>query len=207
MADDIKKQIKDFEAALKASLNSFARGPNLNNYGKMAVDIIYKRTKSGWGVDSDKDEQAFKVRHDPLDDDYIKERKKALKGAVASTNRTFVERLKVATGLKSQKKSANKSRKDRAIKKFGPFFSPARSNLTFTGQLLESLKYKVSDGIIRVFVDGKRDDGLDNQDVLEGLSKNNRRFLNLAVEEKQILLRKVENDLIKFIRLLFNKRG
>lgn len=170
MANDYKKQLRDFENAVNNALKTFTSGSKIKKYADQSVDIIYKRTKSGKGVTDDQ------------------------------SNAASIKSLKtLSPGYKEQ-------RKTRKGKK-GDFFSPNRSNLTLTGQMLDSIKSKVSDGKITVSLSGTRDDGQTNKEVGEFVSENGRPFLNLAVEEKQILLRKIETDLIKFVRLLFNKRG
>lgn len=133
--------------------------------------------------------------------DIIYKRTKSGKGVTDDrSNSASIKSLKpLSSSYKTQRKSYKGKR--------GDFFSPGRSNLTLTGQMLESIKAKVSDGKITVSLSGTRDDGQTNKEVGEFVSENGRPFLNLAVEEKQILLRKIETDLIKYIRLLFNKRG
>ncbi|MGB0257745.1 MAG: hypothetical protein ACPGES_03740 [Coraliomargarita sp.] len=63
----------------------------------------------------------------------------------------------------------------------GEFFKPAKSNLTFTGQLLESLKARsnVRTQVITLFVSGRRDDGLTNKEVAEHVAENGRPFLGI----------------------------
>jgi len=57
---------------------------------------------------------------------------------------------------------------DERLKNVDPeFFEPKRSNLTFTGQLMKSLKIKIdkAKSIVEVFLSGIRKDGLTNQEV------------------------------------------
>jgi len=63
----------------------------------------------------------------------------------------------------------------------GEFFKPSKSNLTFTGQLLESLKARsnVRQQTITLFASGRRDDGLKNEEVAEYVAENGRPFLGI----------------------------
>lgn len=63
----------------------------------------------------------------------------------------------------------------------GEFFKPKKSNLTFTGQLLKSLKgsANVQKQSVSVFPTGQRSDGKSNKEVAENVAENGRPFLGL----------------------------
>jgi len=82
----------------------------------------------------------------------------------------------------------------------GKFFSPARSNLTRTGQMLDAILVKIERSVITLSVDTSlRDDGLTNSEVAQYVSKS-RAFFSLTDDEIQILIRMVEKQLRAFVR-------
>lgn len=94
----------------------------------------------------------------------------------------FRKRLASGEGTKGSKKNrGTKSKK--APKKFGDFFSPSRSNLTLSGQMLDALESEVDQGKgqVSVFVDDTpRDDSdLNNAEVAKKVSQDGRPFLGL----------------------------
>ena len=86
------------------------------------------------------------------------------------------------------------------------FFSPKRSNLTLTGQLLNSIKATVVKSKRQVVIEptGKRDDGLTNKEVASELADNGRKFLGLDLIGVQRIRRMVLEVLRRNIRN-FNK--
>jgi hypothetical protein len=80
-----EKLFSDIEKALNKSLQLVV----MNNLGKMARDIIYRRTKAGKGVNSDTVELPKQVTLKPLTPGYIKYRSKLAKlGSDASARRS-----------------------------------------------------------------------------------------------------------------------
>ena len=83
-------------------------------------------------------------------------------------------------------------------KRFGnlsPFTSPGRSNLTLTGQMLDSIKVvRTSQGKAVVRPSGIREDGKRNADVARWVSRE-RPFLNLARSE----IRLITDEVRRFI--------
>lgn len=92
---------------------------------------------------------------------------------------------------------AGKSRK--SVKKFGDFFSPSRSNLTFTGQMLDALKTDVdpASGRAIVFVDDtpRSGDDLTNAEVAVKVAEAGRPFLGLDRVGRDRIRRMVIADL------------
>jgi phage gpG-like protein len=129
---------------------------------------IYSNTKRGYYAGIRKNLAKFK----PLSPFYVEYRRSLLKDKVAG-----------ATGRFTSKQKA----KQKALKKFGDFFSPARSNLTLTGQMLDALDYEIdtSSGSVRVFVEASQrdDDGsgenLSNADVAKKVQSEGRPFLRI----------------------------
>lgn len=100
----------------------------------------------------------------------------------------------LSTGYIEYRKRLTRAKKSRSSKKtrqsgvfpskgFGAFFSPSRSNLTLTGQLLEALKSRVkkSSNQIEVFVENssRSDSDLTNKEVAEKVSSDGRPFIGL----------------------------
>lgn len=85
------------------------------------------------------------------------------------------------------------------------FFRPAKSNVTLTGQLLESIQYKIRKSEKTVIIEptGTRDDGLTNKEVAEDLAKRGRTFLGLDQRGVQ----RIRNIVIEAIRRIALKKG
>jgi hypothetical protein len=79
----------------------------------------------------------------------------------------------------------------------GKFFKPNRSNLTLTGQLIESLKgmSNFREQTISVAPVGRRTDGQSNKDVAEEVAKNGRPFLGLDDKGAQRIAQIVKRDI------------
>ena len=74
--------------------------------------------------------------------------------------------------------------------------TPMRSNLTFTGQLLESIKAKLEGLVIRLFLDGVRTDGLTNEE-LRGHVEKARPFFKFTKGEKNRFAREIKDLFMK----------
>lgn len=92
-------------------------------------------------------------------------------------------------GDKERLKPLSQSYKEQRKKeKLSNETSPGRSNLTKTGELLDSIKVKsVGPNSVNVGPTGRRTDGKSNEDVADAVAKNGRPFNNLSkVEYKRI---------------------
>lgn len=158
----------DLTSKFKAIANSITEPKNsrqLAELGQIAVDLIVKRTRLGYGVAKNGGKR-FKLA--ALSDAYVKQRKK-----------------------------------DRLSK----FARPKKSNLTKTGQMLESVKVlKVSRGVITVGPQGVRRDGISNDDLaIWNAKRKGRSFIYLSDNEFNQLrraYRKMFGDLLRKKRLL-----
>jgi len=87
------------------------------------------------------------------------------------------------------------------------FFRPTKSNLTMTGQLLNSIEYtvKVEDSKIIIEPTGTRDDGKTNKEVAYSLAhrKNKRTFLGLDDRG----FKRIRTVIVEAIRRLALKKG
>jgi len=141
LLQNLKNKIErvKFQAVQKAQLDKV---------GLEAKDIIYKRTKSGKGLDSAKN---TKMKFKPLSKAYVTRRKKM---------------------------------------KLGEYGSPSRSNLTLTGQMLNSMKYTSKQKRVEIFIAKSSRSGSKhtNAEVAAFCEKNGRYFMGLAEGEIRIIL-------------------
>lgn len=94
----------------------------------------------------------------------------------------------------------------------GTFFRPSKSNLTLTGQLLNSIEYTVDAGkhSIKVEPTGVRNDGKTNKEVAQELATrktrlapNGRKFLGLDTRGFE----RIRNRIVEAIRRIALKKG
>lgn len=189
LANNISVRVKGLDK-LKRALderfkNSFS--PTLRlRLGRLAREIIYKRVKSGKGV-TDLTSEPQKNRLKPLSTSYIEVRKGLAKYFVKD-------------GSLRRVPNSESFRIDRP--KLGPFGSPNRSNLTFTGQMLESLSYEATARGFRVFVpsSSRRNESVTNAQVARWVQEQGRNFLALTPDELTILVREIEREVRKLTR-------
>jgi len=169
----------------------------LDKIAKFARDRIVAETRKGYDLTRNGEKQP------ELSEPYIAYRRRL--------SRRFKETGKqVGAGL-----SVEQAMRNQAIdSKRGPtptpdstFFKPAKSNLTLTGQLLNSIDYKVGHEGKTIIIEptGVRDDGLTNKQVAESLAsrKTKRKFLGLDERGFQ----RIRNLIVEAIRRLALKKG
>jgi phage gpG-like protein len=160
---------------------------------KMAVDVLYKRVKSGYGVTSDDVPAPDKRKLTPLSKNYEEVRKGKAKwftsktGHIVKINGNFTKPA------------------------LGEFGSPGKSNLTMSGEMLSALTYKLMNNGFMLYIKGKF-----NQDKAkwnsEGRTSPNRiparPFMAITESEQKVLRREYVNALRKIIRSLgLTRRG
>ncbi|MBK7380567.1 MAG: hypothetical protein IPJ03_16550 [Ignavibacteriales bacterium] len=115
-----------------------------------ARDIIYRRSKSGKGITSEKN--GSEIKFPSLNEKYVQLRKNKI---------------------------------------LGPFGRPNLSNITLSGELLESVTYRVisnKQGIVYVPNDNRADGDLTNKQLAEILAtKKDRLFMGLTTKDERIL--------------------
>lgn len=166
--EDLNKFEKEYELKIKQALSRTF----ILELGKIARDIIYKRTKSG--------KQANGSGFKPLSSSYVKQRQGKL--AIYTDNQGRIRAFK-----------PNKTN----TKKLGRFGSPRKSNLTNTGEMLEDFVIDLlsnGTGVQIRIGDTRRQDGKTNSEIASYVSED-RPFLELTESELQILVRKVEQRL------------
>jgi hypothetical protein len=140
-------------------IKEITKKENLDHLGKEAIDVLYKRTKSGKGLTS-KETRPGLTKLKPLSESYIEFRKKN--------------------------------------PPTGPFAGVKTSNLTYTGEMLESLKHKTIKDGIKITIEGQHSTAkINNIKLVEYVGKD-RPFLGLAEIEIKILIRRLK-DLVRGI--------
>jgi hypothetical protein len=155
---------------------------------KEIPDLIRVRTRLGKGV-SNFGKPLSKLK--ALSDSYSLQRQGAKKGSAKF-------RAKTKDGVKIVEFPA------KTVKKLADLTTPKKSNLTYTGQLLDSIQAKRLGTVIEVSLKQQRNDGLTN-DKVAGYVKGERPFLNLAKTEITNVQRKVKEKLTGKIAEILNR--
>jgi len=189
MANDISKQLNSFVTKLNKALDKVSSLQFLESVGKYTVPMIQGRVRRGYGVEKTDDEEKSFER---LSAKYIERREG-----------------------KKQSGPRSKQKKLTTQEKLSAYTSPSKSNLTFTGKFIESIRYKLFKGKIEIGVSGKHKSGkktVDNKDILKGhefgVAKRNlpaRPFLHLSANEKKKIRQLFERQLGGAIRSLITK--
>lgn len=173
--------------------------PSVNQrLGRKCREIIYRRVKDGYGVDSDKKpaEMTNRVKLKKLSPSYI-----AYREGKVSFFRTKDGRV-VPIDLKKYSKK-NKLGKGTFAPTLGEFGRPKKSNATFTGKMMRAIYLRHStDGFQLIIDDQIRDDGLTNAQVAKYYSED-RPFFALTAGEVRILTRELEMIIKEMIDKLF----
>lgn len=133
--------------------------------GQQASDAIYRRVKSGFGVDNDTKDKPRRKKLKPLSPSYINQRRRK--------------------GVR------------------GEFGSPSRSNLTNTGQMLDSFKVKVSSNGFQVTIpNSARRDSKSNRQIANFVRRV-RPFFALTGAEIRIIKKVIRDEVTKVFRKIF----
>lgn len=167
---------------------------NMRKYAQQAADMIKLRTRLGSGVAHDGD---TKEDLKPLSPGYIEQRKDQQSGA----------RKDAFKGLAGQKGKAEasyikKNQRD-AFKSaahqeggLSPLTTPSKSNLTRSGQLLDSIAVQsAAQGHAEVGPTGMRDDGKSNADIAKWQEEKGRPFNHLSNVEVKRIKETIQKDL------------
>jgi len=129
----------------------------------------------------------------------------AVKRIQARTSKGFgVARTgKIGQRKKGLKALATSTVNRRKRSKLHSSTSPGKSNLTFTGQLLESLKVKKINprkGSLVISPEGRRRDGLANFEVAGFADEGGRPFIGLTREDLNIIRKEYQSTFSKLVR-------
>lgn len=173
------KQIQNFADKLKTALKKVKTQTQMRKFGEAAAEIIRKRTRLGYGAT----ERSERAKLKPLSSSYKAYRAGKIAFATAKGGWVYPYKPSVKP-------------------KLHPLTTPNRSNLTFTGEMLDSLGVtKVKEGEATVDVSGNRTDGLTNQKVAGYVTAQGRPFNNLTPVEKRQIEQIIETELKKIVRL------
>lgn len=139
--------------------------------------------------------------------DIIYKRTKSGKGVASDTaERTSVKSLAAL-------RSADYIAKRRRFGVPGRFGAPDRSNLTYSGQMLEALKWVTGNNFFKVFVDDNKrkrfplSPGTEtNKKIAEYVSEQGRPFLNMAVDELRIVTVEIQKMFTEEARKILKRR-
>lgn len=183
MKRDINETIRRIEELEKELINQRA----FVRLSKLARSIVYKRTKSGKGTNG-----TGLQKLKPLSESYKLQRKGKLKF------RTIRSRKVPFYG------------QDDRPRTIGKFFKPTKSNLTYTGQMLESMIIEVGNFTFGVTIPNtrrQRQKGqkriLTNAEVAGYVEANGREFFALSKGEVRIIIKEYE----RLIRYAIRKKG
>ena len=177
-------KLKDFskvlERELKAAADDVKKPTNMKLLARsLRLDII-KRIKLGFGV---KENGNNKEKFKPLSDSYKKQRKKKLgfwtrsDGVVVPIETEGLSRKQIAKNKKYLKQN---------LPDLDGTTSAAKSNLTRTGQMLESLKERIGNGKFSLFFDNskakKKADFVQNERPFMAVSKQELKRLEKLIQ-------------------------
>lgn len=78
--------------------------------------------------------------------------------------------------------------------------TPAKSNLTNTGEMLDSIDGYASDGKMFIKLNGRREDGYTNEEIASFVEEQDRVFMGLTNSEKNALARKIKNRVLSNLK-------
>jgi len=155
--------IKKIEKAFDIAIKHLADKRVMAGHAETAKNIIYDRTKEGFGIfgESANERQRQKL--------------KAL-----STHYIVTKRIGA---------------------KLGKFGAVKRSNLTFTGQMLDAITFKVKNNGFEVFIKKTKRRGkgekLTNYQLSQIVTQEGRPFMGLTKGELRVILKELEKQLTK----------
>lgn len=170
-----QKDLRDFAKGFERELEKALNNRFFIKIGQLVSQVIYRRTVSGYGITSHEGE---KVSLKKLSPEYVKQRERIYSG--------------VKQALKGR--SAKVKRRTNRFLGLGDYFSPKKSNLTFTGQMLKAIDYKATAYGVSLFIknDQRKGSHLTNARVA-GYVSESRQFFGLTHDELEIVQREVEN--------------
>lgn len=192
MASKVELDVADLNRKLNQVIDEVFNPRFQSRLARLARSIIYKRVKSGFGVTST---GARRLKLKPLAEATIMARQ----GKLAIRHKKGTTQKIVLDGV------------DDRPRQMGEGFAPARSNLTYSGQLLESIEIDVGrfgfsiyipDTVRRRYNQHQRQRAT-NKEIAIYVQDAGRNFFELTNAEVDIIIRAI-ND---FIKSTIRKRG
>jgi len=214
-----RKSFRLLSSNLDQLAKEFYKPKNLERIAERARSIIYKRVKSGKGVNNDtlQTGKAEPVKLKELSESYIlfrQGKQVILRNKKTGGIFTFTGDLKEFKNKRGQTEfrvnRSGKLIKNKLEKpKLGEFGSPRRSNLTLSGQLLNSMTFRFSSKEIYIFIPNSsrrktsKYDSADktNKEVAEFVAQE-RPFMAITSGELRILEREVDLIISEILRSL-----
>lgn len=187
-----------FERKFKQTIEEVSKPSNMQELGEEVKSIIKKRTRLGYGVEATGQER---VALKALSQSY-KEFRKELGATKKSKAKFKASQLVGGESVKLSNKDKKRASKESKIK-LSDATSPTKSNLTLTGQLLDSLTVEAGQGQALVTVEGIRDDGQSNKEVARKVQEEGRPFLDLAkgdLNQLKVKLSAMVNRIFKTLK-------
>jgi len=173
--NDFKKQFQVAAKKIQDNLNSINSNENLQKIAPQIVTMMQSRVRRGFGVDKSGDKQK---KFTPLSKSYIEYRAgRAVYFKHPSTNKTVrVEKSKKTSMYFKFKTPINKN-----------VTSVSRSNLSLTGQMIDSIKYSILNSKIKLYLSNPRAEKLAGFHETGSKILPRRRFFHLSdMEIKKI---------------------
>lgn len=168
---------KDISDALFKAIDQTVQPNNLSKYARSSAADIKRRTRLGYGVSSN---GGKREKLKALDPKYVTNVRSVGK------KRDGFRKKKGGGYAKKYKKGANLSSET----------TPKKSNLTFTGQLLNAIiGLSPSKGLVKITFNENRKDGVKNSDIVLGQEDQGRPFFYLTRTELKRLKDKLRVDL------------
>jgi len=217
-SDILRRDAKLINRAIDKAINNSLKN---NVLAAQIAKQIKKRTRLGFGVTKVKKGEAATGKGQDrftlpaLSDSYISQRKGELiffkrKGKLIGIDlkdQIIEQQIKIQISIPKSKSRANlkktlakmknllKESQAKARNKLSSSTKAKKSNLTFTGKLLNSMASRARGHILIIFFKENRDDGITNSELID-IHRNRRNFLGLTTPE----LRKFSRIITKRIR-------
>lgn len=183
----------EFNKRIKSLQNILSEKNFKESLGMYIRQLIYARTKLGKGVSSgDADsETVSNVKLKPLSESYKKVRAGKLRFFTSRSGHVFA--IENSKNFKIQKPS------------LGKLGTPNKSNLTFSGQMLEALKFEQTTRGVKLFIESSSRSGskLDNDQVASYVSKD-RPFLNMSKNESKRVEQFISDEIDRRMQKAFS---
>lgn len=173
----VKVKLSDISGKIKDRIKKSVEVSVDDEMATELADQIRKRTRLGFGVD----ENGKQTKLKPLAESYRLQRR----GELAFFTDEYGNKIPYEPETKPY---------------LSPYTTPAKSNLTKTGELLDSIRGKAQNGIIFISLEGLRKDGYSNEEIGDFVQSQGRRFLDLTKGEKEELARKVKDKILKNLK-------
>lgn len=177
----------------KLIIESITSEPVTTAAGKSLVESIKKRTRVGKGVYANESEA---IPLPKLKQKTIQNRKRFVQTGSVEVKTTFKEKFKQF--IKGKKVKSTKKRRF-TVNKEGvdsQFFKPAKSNLTFTGQMLNSVDFVAGENFVDIELNNS-----EAERKAKAVEKLGFEFMNVSKAE----LNRAVKDMLKEIEKILSK--